>query len=85
MCKPDCIACFFGDSQVMRRNQGFHSLQTDFYVDIFQLDDEYFDLEYLDAIHPDYQKYKFNSEYYRCDGIDGLIKFLQDEKIIEKL
>lgn len=69
VCKPDCIACLLGDSQVMTRNQGSHSPQTDFYVDIFQLDDEYFDLEYLDAINPDYQKYIFNSEYYRCDAI----------------
>ena len=75
ICKPGCKACV---------GLGVHhSPQTDFYVDIFQLDDEYFDLEYLDAISPDYQKYRFNSEYYRCDGIDGLIKFLEDEKIIK--
>ena len=77
VCKPGCKACVgLGD---------YHSPQTDFYVDIFQLDDEYFDLEYLDAINPDYQKYRFRGliEYYRCDGIDGLIKFLEDEKIIK--
>ncbi len=74
LCLPNCPAC--------EGRRGKHSSQTDFYVDIFQLEDEYFDLEYLDAISPDYQKYRFNSEYYRCDGIDGLIKFLEDEKII---
>ena len=73
VCKPNCPNCL---SLLVNK------YIRDFYVDIFQLDDEYFDLEYLDAIHPDYQKYKFNSEYYRCDGIDGLIKFLEDEKII---
>ena len=80
VCKPGCKACLgLGTPGVVTF---LHSPETDFYVDIFQLYDEYFDLEYLDAIHPDYQKYKFNSEYYRCDGIDGLIKFLEDEKII---
>lgn len=83
VCKPGCKACLgLGTPGVVTFS---HSPETDFYVDIFQLDDEYFDLEYLDAIHPDYKKYKFNSEYYRCDGIDGLIKFLEDENIVEKL
>lgn len=77
VCLPNCPAC--------EGRPGIHSPQTDFYVDIFQMEDLYFDLEYLDAISPDYLKYRFNSEYYRCDDFDGLIKFLEDEKIIDKL
>jgi len=56
---------------------------TDFYFDIFQLDDEYFDVEYLDARDPSYGRTMFNSHYYRCDGVEGLLQFLQDENIIE--
>ena len=56
---------------------------TEFYVDIFQLDDEWFDVEILDARDPSYGKTMFNSHYYRCDGVEGLLKFLKDEKIIE--
>jgi len=56
---------------------------SDFYFDIFQLDDEYFDVEYLDARDPSYGRTMFNSHYYRCDGVEGLLQFLQDENIIE--
>ena len=56
---------------------------SDFYFDIFQLDDEYFDVEYLDARDKSYGRTMFNSHYYRCDGVEGLLQFLQDEKIIE--
>jgi hypothetical protein len=56
---------------------------SDFYFDIFQLDDEYFDVEYLDARDPSYGRTMFNSHYYRCDGVEGLLQFLQDESIIE--
>jgi hypothetical protein len=56
---------------------------TDFYFDIFQLDDEYFDVEYLDTRNPSYNISMFNSHYYRCDGVEGLLQFLQDENIIE--
>jgi hypothetical protein len=56
---------------------------SDFYFDIFQLDDEYFDVEYLDTRDPSYNITMFNSHYYRCDGVEGLLQFLQDESIIE--
>jgi hypothetical protein len=56
---------------------------SDFYFDIFQLDDEYFDVEYLDARDKSYNITMFNSHYYRCDGVEGLLQFLQDENIIE--
>jgi len=56
---------------------------SDFYFDIFQLDDEYFDVEYLDTRDPSYGRTMFNSHYYRCDGVEGLLQFLQDENIIE--
>jgi len=56
---------------------------SDFYFDIFQLDDEYFDVEYLDTRNPSYGRTMFNSHYYRCDGVEGLLQFLQDENIIE--
>jgi hypothetical protein len=56
---------------------------SDFYFDIFQLDDEYFDVEYLDARDKSYSRTMFNSHYYRCDGVEGLLQFLQDENIIE--
>jgi len=56
---------------------------SDFYFDIFQLDDEYFDVEYLDTRDPSYNITMFNSHYYRCDGVEGLLQFLQDENIIE--
>lgn len=58
-----------------------HDLR-DFYFDIVQLEDEYFDVEYLNAKHPQYQKTRFNSEYIRCDGIEGLLQLLEDENII---
>jgi hypothetical protein len=80
-CRPGCKACLgLGTPGVVTFS---HSPETDFYVDIFELYDEFFDLEYLDALNPDYGKYKFNSEYYRCDGYKGLVKFLFDEKIIQ--
>ena len=56
---------------------------SDFYFDIFQLDDEYFDVEYLDARDKSYGRTMFNSHYYRCDGVEGLLQFLKDERIIE--
>jgi len=56
---------------------------SDFFFDIFQLDDEYFDVEYLDARDKSYGRTMFNSHYYRCDGVEGLLQFLQDESIIE--
>jgi len=59
------------------------SAGLDFYFDIFQLDDEYFDVEYLDARDKSYGRTMFNSHYYRCDGVEGLLQFLQDENIIE--
>jgi len=73
--EPDCKAC--------KGLGGKHSPQTDFYFDIFQLEDEYFDVEYLDARDEGYQKTMFNSHYFRCDGVDGLLKLLQDENIIK--
>lgn len=73
-CEPNCKAC--------KGLGGKHSKITDFYFDIFQLDDEWFDVEYLDARHKGYGKYFYNSHYFRCDGIDGLLKFLEDERII---
>jgi hypothetical protein len=60
-----------------------HQNPSDFYFDIFQLDDEYFDVEYLDARDKSYGRTMFNSHYYRCDGVEGLLQFLQDERIIE--
>ena len=54
----------------------------DFYVDIFPLDDEYFDVEILDTRLEQYGKTRFNSVYYRCDQLEGLLKFLKDENII---
>jgi hypothetical protein len=56
---------------------------SDFFFDIFQLDDEYFDVEYLDARDKSYGRTMFNSHYYRCDGVEGLLQFLQDENIID--
>jgi hypothetical protein len=54
----------------------------DFYVDIFLMDDEWFYVEYLDTRDPSYGRTMFNSTYYKCDGEEGLFKFLKDEKII---
>ena len=59
----------------------YHKL-ADFYLQIFQLDDEWFDIEYLDARDKSYGKTMFNSHYYRCDGVEGLLQFLKDENII---
>ena len=56
--------------------------KDDFYCDIFQMDDEYFDLEILLTLDKSYGKTIFNSYYYRCDGIEGLFQFLKDENII---
>lgn len=75
VCEPNCTAC--------QGKVGRHSSQTDFYFDIFQLDDEYFDVEYLDARDKSYGRTMFNSHYYRCDGIEGLLQLLEDECIIE--
>lgn len=54
----------------------------EFYVDIFLFDDEWFYVEYLDTRDPSYGRTMFNSSYYKCDGKEGLFKFLKDEKII---
>ena len=54
----------------------------DFFVDIFLFDDEWFHIEYLNTRDPLYGKTMFNSTYYKCDGEEGLFKFLKDEKII---
>jgi len=59
----------------------YHKL-ADFYLQIFQLDDEWFDIEYLDARDKSYGKTMFNSHYYRCDGVEGLLQLLKDENII---
>lgn len=64
-------------------NREYPDCLRDFYVDIFQLDDEWFDVEYLDARDKSYGRTMFNSHYYRCDGVEGLLQFLQDENIIE--
>jgi hypothetical protein len=62
--------------------KGLPGRHSDFYCDIFQMDDYYFDLEILNTLDENYGKTIFNSYYYRCDGIDGLFQFLKDEKII---
>ena len=77
VCEPDCTVC--------RGLGGKHSPQTDFYFDIFPLDDEWFDVEYLDARDKSYGRTMFNSHYFRCDGVEGLLQFLEDEDIIESV
>jgi hypothetical protein len=74
VCNPDCKAC--------KGLPGCHSEETDFYCDIFQMDDEYFDLEILPTLDKNWGKTIFNSYYFRCDGIEGLFQFLKDENII---
>lgn len=80
ICRPDCPVC---NVELKTNKIRRHSKETDFYVDIFELDDEYFDIEILDARDPKYDRDEFNQHYYRCDGVEGLLKFLKDEKIIK--
>ena len=61
----------------------YRNIINHFYIDIHPLDDEYFDIEYLDTRDKSYGKTIFNSVFYRCDGVEGLIEFLVDEEIIK--
>jgi hypothetical protein len=74
VCKPDCKAC--------KGLPGWHSEETDFYCDIYQMHDYHFDLEILPTLDKNWGKTIFNSYYFRCDHIDGLFQFLKDENII---
>jgi len=56
--------------------------EGDFYVDIVQTKDEWFFIEYLNTRDKSYGKTMFNSSYFKCDGLDGLLEFLKDEEII---
>lgn len=80
-CEPDCPACNYHLNPIGQIPR--HNPQADFYIDIFEFDDEWFDVEILDARDSRYGKTMFNSHYYRCDGVEGLLKFLKDENIIE--
>jgi hypothetical protein len=74
VCNPDCKAC--------KGLPGTHSEETDFYCDIYQIDDYHFDLEILPTLDKNWGKTIFNSYYFRCDDIDGLFQFLKDENIV---
>ena len=78
----DLLLPGFSLSKFSRRyNYVTISYVGEFYVDIFLFDDEWFYVEYLDTRDPSYGGTMFNSTYYKCDGEEGLFKFLKDEKI----